>query len=175
MSTRQDLEVWQADDRTRERLDNWIDAAAGAHDEFSFTANDVVATAVAPADPADWKVALLTTGGLHVKDQPPFDVLSRTGDPTVREIPSDTPRAAFAISDTHYDHSAADHDVNVLFPIDRLRELAAEGVIGGISPIHFGLMGFAPNPRRDGFIELYRQVAQRLNEEGVNVAVLTPG
>jgi hypothetical protein len=47
-----------------------------------------------------------------------------------------------AYDDDHYDHTCVDQDLNCVFPIDRLRDLANEGRIGGCAPKHFS-MGFS--------------------------------
>jgi D-proline reductase (dithiol) PrdB len=47
------------------------------------------------------------------------------------------------VTHEHYDHRHADQDINCVFPIDRLRELAAAGVIKGVSDRHLGFMGYS--------------------------------
>jgi D-proline reductase (dithiol) PrdB len=46
------------------------------------------------------------------------------------------------VSHHHYDHADADQDINVVFPIDVLRDLHADGFIGGIATRHVGYMGY---------------------------------
>ena len=167
--------LWDPTAEDLARLDTWVKLAREAHSEFVFTPNPRVRSSLVHKQPPEWTVALVTTAGVHRKDQSPFDVLSPRGDPSFREIPSETPSDFFSISDTHYDNSDADADINCLFPIDRLRELAAERAIGAVFPMHFGLMGFAPNPARDGWLDSANTVAARLKENGVDVALLTPG
>jgi D-proline reductase (dithiol) PrdB len=74
----------------------------------------------------------------------------------------------------HYDHTDADQDPNCVFPLDRLRELAAEGVIGSVAAGHVGFMGFVPNPTRL-VDETIPEVAARLNRDKVDAIVFSPG
>lgn len=120
------------------------------------------------------RVALLSSGGVHSNASPPFDLQSRTGDDTVRWIPGDAPTPDLRFGHDHYDHSDADQDPNCMFPLDRLRDLAAEGSIGGVARWHAGLMGFIPNPTR--FLsETVPAIISRLHEDAVDALVLSPG
>jgi D-proline reductase (dithiol) PrdB len=116
-------------------------------------------------------VALCTAGGVHLKSQKPF-VLS--GDHTFREIPSTTPSSELMVSHGGFDNSDVNRDINAMFPIDRLRELEAEGFIGRIAPTLIGFMGGG------GDVDRFRAeagpaIAKILKEEGVDVAVFTGG
>jgi len=87
-------------------------------------------------------IAIVTAGGVHLKDQQPFNIADELGDLSYREIPPDVDSADLMVSHHHYDHADADEDINVVFPIDVLRELHAEGFIGGIATRHIGYMGY---------------------------------
>lgn len=87
---------------------------------------------------AECVVALCTAGGVHLKSQPPF-VLA--GDHTFREIPATTPSSELMVSHGGFDNSDVTRDINAMLPLDRLRELAAEGCIGRIAPTLIGFMG----------------------------------
>ena len=87
-------------------------------------------------------VALVTAGGVHLKNQEPFNIADELGDLTYRIIPEDVVTAQLQVTHHHYDHSDADEDINVVFPIDVLRDLQAEGFIRGIARKHIGYMGF---------------------------------
>ncbi len=120
---------------------------------------------------AECVVALCTAGGVHLKSQPPF-VLS--GDHTFREIPATTPSSELMVSHGGFDNSDVNRDINAMFPLDRLRELAAEGFIGRIAPTLIGFMGGG------GDVDRFRTeagpaIARILKEEGVDVAVFTGG
>ncbi|MCB0183056.1 MAG: hypothetical protein KDE31_02265, partial [Caldilineaceae bacterium] len=87
------------------------------------------------------KVALLTTGGVHLPEQPPFDMDNPDGDATYRAIPTDTPPERITITHKYYDHSDADADLNVIFPLEHFRSLVQTGIIGSLASHHFGFMG----------------------------------
>ena len=128
-----------------------------------------------PSKPkAQATVALVTTGGAHRKDQIPFDMTSRVGDPTVRFIPYDTPSADLLFTHDHYDHTSADKDPNCMFPLEHLRAFASEGVIGAVAPTHVGVSGWIPGP--EALLKnTVPQIIERLKEDGVDVALLTGG
>jgi hypothetical protein len=71
--------------------------------------------------PSEQTIALVTSGGLYLKDsQAPFNTASIHGDPSFREIPKTALQADFGIAHAHYDHSLAEQDINVIFPLERL-------------------------------------------------------
>lgn len=116
--------------------------------------------------------ALVTTAGVHMKTQPVFDV--EKGDPTVRFITSATEEKELMISHTHFDRSDADRDINCVFPLFRLREMAEKGIIGGIAPTHYGIMGYIPDtkPLIEETIPL---ILKQLQDEKVDAVILNPG
>jgi D-proline reductase (dithiol) PrdB len=119
------------------------------------------------------RVALLTSGGVSCKSMPPFNPLARN-DLRVDAIPHETPADYFVIHDAYYNHQDADRDINCIFPLERLRELGEEGVIGGIAPHHYsGFMG-RTYTRTAVLTEAAPALARRLQQEGVDVFVLVP-
>jgi D-proline reductase (dithiol) PrdB len=54
----------------------------------------------------------------------------------------DVAAADLKVTHHHYDHSDADQDINVVFPIDVLRDLQEEGFIGDVARKHIGYMGY---------------------------------
>jgi hypothetical protein len=84
----------------------------------------------------DAAVCLVSTAAVRTKDDPPFQV---DGDVTWRMIPGETEAKDLRYDDAHYDHACVDLDMNCVFPIDRVRELAREGRIGGLTARHFSL------------------------------------
>ncbi len=125
---------------------------------------------------SDSKVALVTTGGIHQRDQVPFDMDDPQGDATFREIDAERPLSDLMITHDYYDHSDADKDLNILFPIERLRELASEGFIGQLAEKHYGFMGHIKGIHVQTLIhDTSREVAKRLKENNVDVVLLTPG
>lgn len=120
-------------------------------------------------------IALVTTAGVHLKVQPPFDMDDPNGDPSFRVIPSDVKAEAVVITHNYYDHSAADKDLNVVLPLDRLKELQAEGRIGGIAPVVYGFMGHIDGPHVQTLVQQTApEVARLLTRDGAEAVVLTP-
>src|SRR5437899_2540679 len=113
-------------------------------------------------------VTLISTGGVHMRSDRPFNL---NGDPTFRVIPKGAQQADLAISHQAYDKTDALRDINLVFPIERLRELEAERVIGRLSEVHygFGLMGSA---RR--LMPAIKEVARRISESGGDRGLLVP-
>jgi D-proline reductase (dithiol) PrdB len=86
-------------------------------------------------------VALVTTGGVQLRTQPPFDMNNPFGDPSFREIPAAVSPAQLTITHDYYDHRDAGRDPNIVFPWQSLRELVEQGAVGRASPVHLGFMG----------------------------------
>jgi D-proline reductase (dithiol) PrdB len=107
--------------------------------------------------------------------QEAFDPHVRGGDVSFREIPATAD--VRTLVDTHrsetFDHSGIAADPNLAFPLDRLRDLARDGVIGALAPRHFSLMGSILAPGR-----LVRDtaplIAANLSNDEVDVALLVP-
>ena len=119
------------------------------------------------------RVAMLTSGGVSRKDAAPFNPQARN-DLRVDSIDKNTPPDFFAINDDYYNHGDADRDLNCIFPIDRLRELVAEGVIGEVAPHHYsGFMG-RTYIRTAVVNEAAPALARQLLDDGVDVFVLVP-
>src|SRR5712692_8069547 len=78
-------------------------------------------------------IAIVTAGGVHLKDQEPFNIADELGDLGYRVIPPDVDVSQLMVTHHHYNHSDADLDINVVFPIELLRDLKMEGFIGGIA------------------------------------------
>ncbi len=84
----------------------------------------------------DLSVCLVSTAGIRTKDDPPFDT---EGDTSWRVIPAEAEGRDLRYDDAHYDHACVDRDINCVFPLDRLRELAAEHRIAALTARHFSL------------------------------------
>ncbi len=123
----------------------------------------------------DCRLALVSSAGFVVRDQPPFDRTIRGGDVSFREIPSDADVGD--LSDTHrsdsFDHSGMRRDPNLAFPLDRARELLESGRIGSLATAHLSFMGSITAPGR-----LVRdtapEAASRLVADHVDIALLIP-
>ena len=121
------------------------------------------------------RIGLVSTAGLLVPGDVPFDDGIRGGDFSHRVIPSDCD--VQALEEHHrsdaFDHAGIAADRNIGFPLDRLHELAAEGDVGGVAPRHVSLMGSITAPRRlvrttlPAVVDLFRV-------DRVDVALLVP-
>lgn len=87
-------------------------------------------------------VALVTAGGVHKRDQEPFNIADELGDLGYRVIEPDVEASELMVTHHHYDHTDADQDINVVFPLETLRDLKAEGFIGEVARKHIGYMGY---------------------------------
>jgi|MudIll2142460700_1097286.scaffolds.fasta_scaffold09893_4 D-proline reductase (dithiol) PrdB len=125
---------------------------------------------------SDSTLAVVTTAGVHDKADKPFDMTDPNGDPTFREIDISKPLTDLMITHDYYDHTDADKDINIVFPIDRLREFEKEGTIGGLSGRHYGFMGHIMGPHIDTLMKITApDVANRLKSDLVDIVLLTPG
>ena len=118
------------------------------------------------------KLALLTTGGLHLKTDKPFDTRHHQGDCSYRVLPGDVTQEDIAVSHDAYDHKFINEDLNCVFPIERMREYVEKGNIKELSEEHYSFMGhiYVTGP----LIENAKKVGKRLKELGVDIAFLTP-
>lgn len=121
------------------------------------------------------RVALITTGGLHVRTQLPFDMDNPDGDASYRVIPGDVDLASLTITHKYYDHRDADADPNIIFPLAHVRDLVSQGVLGDVAPRHFGFMGHIDHD----VVEALKSrsaptVAAMLRADQVDCVLLTP-
>ncbi len=87
-------------------------------------------------------VGIVSAGGVHLRGQEPFNTADELGDLTFRVVPEDVDSSELMVSHHHYDHRDADEDINVVFPIDVLRDLKEEGFIKDLAKKHVGYMGY---------------------------------
>jgi D-proline reductase (dithiol) PrdB len=118
---------------------------------------------------AESKIALISTAGLHRREDPPF--VPGAGD--YRVIPDDTDFDDLVMShvSTNFDRTGFFQDINTAFPIDRLHELDEERVIGSVASRHYSFMGATPPAMME---PVARDLAELLKENGVDAVVLVP-
>ena len=87
-------------------------------------------------------VAIVTAGGVHLEDQEPFNIADELGDLSFRVIEDSADTSDLTVTHHHYDHADADADVNVVFPLDVLRDLKEEGFVKEVARKHVGYMGY---------------------------------
>jgi D-proline reductase (dithiol) PrdB len=121
------------------------------------------------------KIAVVTSAAFYIAGQKPFDPTIRGGDYSYREILEDVRLETLQIghkSDA-FDHTGIERDKNIALPLDRLRELKQEGVIGEVANRHYSLMGSITAPGRLVSITA-PEIARSLAEERVDAVLLTP-
>ena len=118
----------------------------------------------------DATVCLVTTAGVRSKDDTPFNV---DGDTTWRAISSQSEVKDLRYDDAHYDHACVDADLNCVFPLDRLRELAHERRIGGLTDRHFSL-GFS-QALRELREKVIPALVREIDRERPSAVLLTGG
>ena len=124
---------------------------------------------VRPKPLDECRIALISTAGLHQRKDPPFT----PGAGDYRIIPDDYDMVNLVMShvSTNFDRSGFYQDVNTSFPIDRLRELAEEGVTGSLASRHFSFMGATPPTVME---PVARDLAKVLKADHVDAVVLVP-
>ena len=121
------------------------------------------------------RIAIVTTAGLHLRDDNPFNRDHPGGESTYRVLPSDADNADIVQShfSIGFDRTAIYRDINITYPINRMRELVNQGVVGSLGPNNYSFMGAL----RDCTVVAEQtgpDVAQRLKDEGVDLVFLTP-
>jgi len=165
---------------------NWIGQFQSQHPDYLFVKNEEIPWTDLKVDLAEARVALVTTVGVHVKDQKPFSIspeevspelsqfnFREKGDPSIRLIPASVDASELWIAHPYLDVSGVEEDVNVVFPLERLPELVEENLIGEIAAQHISFMGYAPNP-----LDLEpsaKDAVEHLKKDKVDLVVLTPG
>jgi D-proline reductase (dithiol) PrdB len=116
------------------------------------------------------RLALVTTGGVHLPGGPRFDIDDPAGDCSYREIPA----KATTLTWTHaYYRPDEGSDLDAVFPLWTLRGLVEDGLVGELGPRHFSFMGAIHDPA-PLVEETAPEVADKLVEDGVDAVLLTP-
>jgi D-proline reductase (dithiol) PrdB len=118
------------------------------------------------------RVALISTAGLHRREDRPFS--GGAGATEYRVIPADASAGDLVMShvSVNFDRAGFRRDAELVFPLTRLKELAADGVIGSVADFHYSFMGAPFPPTR--FEPKARELAGLLKRDGVDAAVLLP-
>ena len=121
------------------------------------------------------RVAVVTTAAFFRPDQTPFDTTIRGGDYSYRVIPADTDfgRLEIAHRSDAFDIRGITSDKNLALPLDRLKSLAEQGVIGAVAPRHFSFMGSIAAPGRL-IAQTAPEVAEILLKDVADAVLLTP-
>jgi D-proline reductase (dithiol) PrdB len=115
------------------------------------------------------RIAILTSAALIRRGEKPFPF----GSGEVRFIAADTPPGDLLIShvSTNFDRSGFQRDINVVFPIDRLREMAESGEIAGVAATHYTVMGSTDPAQMEAAVD---QIAGQLRQERIDSILLSP-
>ncbi len=115
------------------------------------------------------RVAIVTTAGLGLRGDDGFGL----GAADYRVIPAETDSGDILMShiSVNFDRTGFQDDVNVVFPIDRLREMAADGEIGSVAEFHYSFMGATDPAQLEGSA---RALAGMMREDKVNAVLLSP-
>ena len=124
------------------------------------------------------RVALLSSGGIALKSDRPFDQEGERrnpwwGDPSYRIIPSTATEQDIEVYHLHINPDFARRDLNCLLPIQRLAELQTAGEVGEVAPSHYSIMGYLPKPD-EMLARSVPAIIRQLKEEGVDVLLLVP-
>ncbi len=93
-------------------------------------------------------LAFVSSAGVQPKGTVPFDVVHPVGDYSYRLVPSASSVEELEIHQLKYPTDGASQDLNVIFPIERLQELARESIIGGLTENFFSFIGYNMDPER---------------------------
>jgi D-proline reductase (dithiol) PrdB len=118
-------------------------------------------------------IALVTSAAITQPGQPPMDGPNIEGDYTIRLLDTDTPTSELRIWHTHFDLAAAQADINVVYPIDRLKDLAADGTIRDVASPAVSFMGYFSNVFRVRD-EVAPAIIDAVKKSGADAALLVP-
>ena len=115
-------------------------------------------------------VAIITTAGLRQDGDPSWG----PADASFRVFDIDAEDLQLGHLSPNFDRSGFVADINVVYPIDRLKEMAADGVIGRVAPRHISFMGAQDGNMTTLRMDTAPAAAKLLKEDGVDVVLLTP-
>ncbi len=118
---------------------------------------------------ANRRVALISTAGLQQRHDRPFS----PGADDYRIIDADVPSADIVMShiSTNFDRTGFQSDINVAFPIDRLRELERDGTIDSVADYHYSFMGATDPEMMAPQVDV---LAPLLHRDSVDAVLLAP-
>jgi hypothetical protein len=157
---------------------NYVDLLNSKYQSLGFPPYQWTVNTSAPLTPlrkplSGCCVSLLSTSGASRTCDAPFNPDARN-DLRCDQLPSDVATSDFVINDNYYDHTDASIDLNCMMPLDRLRELAADGVIGSVAAhVYSGFMGRTYN-RSAVIEEAAPQLVRKLEADGVDILVVVP-
>ena len=127
-------------------------------------------TAWTPGGPVkERRVALISTAGIERRGDKPYPFFSGE----FRVIPTDVDSSELVMShlSPNFDRTGFQQDVNVVLPLDRLRELEAEGELGSVAKYHYAFMG---GSRPEDMIDHVPELAKLLRADNVDTVLMCP-
>ena len=118
-------------------------------------------------------LALITSAGAYIDGTEPFDIASKDGDMSYREIPVEVEAGDLRYAAKGYNTAAINEDRNAQIPVDRLLEYAENGVIGGLNNVWWSVSSHIPNAARVAD-ELAPAIADRLARYDIHAALFIP-
>ena len=117
----------------------------------------------------DRRVAIVSTADLNVRSEPVY----QPGTTDYRVIPGniDPGEVVMSHASVNFDRTGFQQDLNICFPIQRLHELADEGVIGSVASFHYTVSG-APHP--SDLADSAREITRMMKADGVDTVLLVP-
>lgn len=124
------------------------------------------------------RVALVTSAGISLRKDPPFDMEREKkdplwGDPTYRLIPKGTTENEIDVNHLHINTTHIRKDINVILPLQRMEELEKEGFVGTLVPTSYSFYGFQWQGT-EWLATAIEPMVDRMKEERVEAVFLTP-
>ena len=142
--------------------------------DFEFIRGETIPWASPPASLADTRIALISTGALHLKGDEPFRTMEDPmGDLSFRVIPHGTESGGLALDAPYVDEKYIQDDLEVLLPMKALERLYKEKLIGRPASNHFSFTGGIVHPL-PGLADSAEKLAEMLREDGTGAALLLP-
>jgi len=116
------------------------------------------------------RVAIVTTAGLRHADDPSW----KPQDPSFRVFETDDRDLQLRHLSPNFDRSGFIADMNVIYPVDRLNELAEQEIIGSVASRHFSFMGAQDDSMEAIRMDSGPAMAKALKEDNVDLVLLTP-
>ncbi len=137
------------------------------------TKNDFIPLAKLQKPLSESRLCFVSTSGVQPKNSMPFDTVHPVGDYSFRRVPSDSKTEDLEIHQLKYPTFGAKRDLNVIFPIERLQELADEKIIGGLTENFYTFIGYNMDAER---LEntLAEEIAEAVEAEKPDIVLLAP-
>ncbi|HJL85846.1 MAG: glycine/sarcosine/betaine reductase selenoprotein B family protein [SAR324 cluster bacterium] len=121
------------------------------------------------------RLVLVTTGGVHQKNDTPFDMTDSNGDPSFRMISSQAKPEELMITHDYYDHRDADQDLNLVFPWQVMQELVNEGKMGSLTDQFISFMGHIDGTLIETLVQKTSvAAADKVQQMQADIALLVP-